>query len=766
MDKKKNYRLHLVESGRRPKDARSYGRTIAKFLKTQKQPLLTSCLLLVAVTLLAGIFMQFPSPSTNTAPQGVTVMSYSAFVGQVRAKNVMAVVIQGHELHGLLVKPFVGNDTFTVASAQHPSANATAEIAAWSDLVSKGYPSQVQAQAHQVHSFQGAKTSLPIHIDPRRFVYTLLPESGDTILMPLLLSNHVVVKTFPAIQLPLWFGPLWKNSLLLLFALLLLTLLHARKTTGATGFTHDPVTRLGKSHLRNVESVKAKNKSQRVSGKPCGNLEPGVTFADVAGINEVRAELEEIVQFLRNPEYFQRLGARIPRGALLVGPPGTGKTLLAKAVAGEAGVPFFTMSASEFVEMYVGLGASRVRNLFKQARESAPCVIFIDELDAVGRKRSMNMMGNDERDQTLNQLLVELDGFDSRKAVIVLAATNRADILDTALLRPGRFDRHIALSLPDRVGREAILLVHTRPTPLHEDVSLERLSRLTTGMSGADLANLVNEAALLAARRNMEQLTNTCFEEALARIQLGVMRPLVMSEADRRIIAFHEGGHALVAYHLPQADTVNHVSILPRGKSLGVTQCTTEEDRYNYSRESLMARIAVGLGGRVAEELTFGPERVTTGAENDFQVVTDLARRMVTRWGMSQQMGVVFADYNSGDMSLNMRRSDSNTTETQAHCLVIDATGRLLFNDRGMRIQHYSSATGMPATRNSSTTMATVIDQEMQRILNEGYVMAQAILSEHYDQLVRLADALMEYEQLGRAQFEALLEDSRKVLRA
>jgi ATP-dependent metalloprotease FtsH len=311
--------------------------------------------------------------------------------------------------------------------------------------------------------------------------------------------------------------------------------------------------------------------------------------------------------------------------------------VLAKAVAGEAGVPFFSLSASEFVEMFVGVGAKRVRDLFDQARQSAPCVIFLDELDAVGRKRSMSVTGNDERDQTLNQLLVELDGFDGRQAIVVLAATNRADILDKALLRPGRFDRHISISLPDRIGREAILKVHTRCTPLHKDVSLERLSRLTTGMSGADLANLVNEAALLAARHDLEHIPQACFEKALARVQLGALRPVVMSEADRRIIAYHEAGHALVAYHLPPADTVNHVSILPRGQSWGVTQFTAEEDRYNYSRETLLVRIAVGLGGRAGEALAFGPEQVTTGAENDLQVATDLARRMVTRWGMSEQ---------------------------------------------------------------------------------------------------------------------------------
>ena len=409
-------------------------------------------------------------------------------------------------------------------------------------------------------------------------------------------------------------------------------------------------------------------------------VEPAVTFADVAGINEVRQELEEIVQFLRAPERFDRLGARIPRGALLVGPPGTGKTLLAKAVACEAGVPFFSMSSSEFVEMFVGVGASRVRDLFAKARQAAPCVVFLDELDAVGRKRSMRVAGNDERDQTLNQLLVELDGFNARQSVVVMAATNRVDILDKALLRPGRFDRQITVSLPDRVGRQAILEIHTRKTPLHEEVSLERLARLTTGMSGADLANLVNEAALCAARQDLEHVNHDCFEDALARVQLGALRPIVMNEREKRIIAFHEGGHALVAYHLHEADTVNRVTILPRGQSLGVTQFTAEEDRYNYSRETLMARIAVGLGGRVAEELTFGPERVTTGAENDLQVVTDLAKRMVTRWGMSEEVGVMFADYraDAGGAGLNMRRIELDDMQIGPRSLVMDVDGNLV----------------------------------------------------------------------------------------
>src|SRR5437588_595739 len=304
----------------------------------------------------------------------------------------------------------------------------------------------------------------------------------------------------------------------------------------------------------------------------------------------------------------------------------------------------------------------------------------------------MRISGNDERDQTLNQLLVELDGFNGHKAVVVLAATNRVDILDKALLRPGRFDRHITVSHPDRARREAILKVHARHTPLHEEVSLERLSRLTTGMSGADLANLVNEAALSAARQNLEKITHDCFEEALARVQLGALRPIVMNETERRIIAYHEGGHALVAHHLPLADTVNRVTILPRGQSLGVTQFTAEEDRYNFSRETLMARIAVGLGGRVAEELTFGPERVTTGAENDLQVVTDLARRMVTRWGMSEQVGVVFSGSQADGIGLNMRRTDIDDLPAKPRSLATDAGGRLVLNDLDVPAQQNTFA--------------------------------------------------------------------------
>src|SRR6266566_1032717 len=476
---------------------------------------------------------------------------------------------------------------------------------------------------------------------------------------------------------------------------------------------------------------------------------PSVTFADIAGIDEVRREVEELVQFLRAPEHFERLGARIPRGALLVGPPGTGKTLLAKAVAGEAGVSFFSMSASEFVEMYVGVGAKRVRDLFLKAREHAPCVIFVDELDAVGRKRTPGLGGSDERDQTLNQLLVELDGFATRQTIVVLAATNRADILDPALLRPGRFDRHISVSLPDRTGRQAILRVHTRHTPLHEEVSLEGLARQTTGMSGADLANLVNEAALCAARHNLECITSACFEEALARVLLGPQRPIVLSETERRVIAFHEAGHALVAHHLPETDRVSHVTILPRGKTLGVTQFVAEEDRYNHSRERLMARLAVGLGGRAAEELAFGPDRVTTGAENDFQVVTGLARKMVTRWGMSERVGVMFVEGRASAAGPGLRYHNGDALSTRSRTLAVNVDGQLLLNGGDLPARRHRFGTpDAAASEASSASLATLIDQEVQRLLSEGYQMAKTVLSEHDDQLDRLALALMEREQL------------------
>jgi ATP-dependent metalloprotease FtsH len=749
-------------------------RTIARYLKTHIQVFLAGGLVLVLIVLLFGVFSNFQSPVLNAPPTGEKVITYSSFLAQVKAGNMLGVTIRGNDLNGLLVSPL----SQQVAGQPTSTANQRAQdFTAFSRYVGGG---SIWATSSQTST-----------IDTSRLVYARLPATGDATLVPLLVSNHVQITTLPPPQTPIWLSILWRIVPLLFVVLIIGFMLAPRSHGRSMRGLDERFSQMGKSKARLFEkgnvSQEQKNTTESKSTPHLSNapgkvkttsptafsakktgatapvhIEAPVTFADVAGIDEVREELEEIVQFLRSSERYEKLGAKIPRGALLVGPPGTGKTLLARAVAGEAGVPFYSMSASEFVEMFVGVGASRVRDLFAKARQSAPCVVFIDEIDAVGRRRSVKAMGNDERDQTLNQLLVELDGFDARQqAIVVLAATNRVDILDKALLRPGRFDRHITVSLPDRVGREAILRVHTRKTPLHEEISLERLARLTTGMSGADLANLVNEAALFAARRNLEQLDHECFEDALARVQLGALRPIVMNERERRIIAYHEGGHALVAYHQPEADTVNRVTILPRGQSLGVTQFTAEEDRYNYSRQTLMARIAVGLGGRVAEVLTFGAERVTTGAENDLQVITDIARNMVTRWGMSDQVGTVFADYraDAGGVGLNMRRIDNDAIPSYSHALVADADGRLTLSRQELPPRYYaSSAFASGAPKASSLMMANTIDAEVQRILNEGYAIARAILQEHYDQLTKLADSLLEHEQLDRKQFEALMQ--------
>src|SRR5258707_38851 len=671
------------------------GKKCAKYLVTHKQSLLAVILLTGLVALLFGVSSQLQVPSTNAPPSGTTAVDYSTLVTQVKAGNVVAVTIRGNEVNGLLAQPLQQVQAGTSARATITPNQRAADFAALSRFVGAG---SVWANLPPASA-----------IDPSRLIYTRIPAGGDAALTSVLLSNDVIVNTLPVQQTPAWLSLLWRFAPFVLLVLIFALILTPRNSGRSTRALDERISQIGKSRARRFERAKEGPAPSRAPEKSANAtrpvnpptaaarkpLEPVVTFADVAGIDEVRAELEEIVQFLRNPDRYDRLGARIPRGALLVGPPGTGKTLLAKAVAGEAGVPFFSMSASEFVEMFVGVGASRVRDLFNQARQSAPCVTFLDEIDR----------------------------FNMRRAVVVMAATNRADILDKALLRPGRFDRHITVSLPDRVGRQAILAVHSRRTPLHEDVSLERLARLTTGMSGADLANLVNEAALGAARRDLEHVTHECFEEALVRVQLGALRPIVMSEAEKRIIAHHEGGHALVAYHLPQADTVNRVTILPRGQSLGVTQFIAEEDRYNYSRETLMARITFGLGGRAAEELTFGPERVTNGAENDLQVVTDLARRMVTRWGMSEQVGVVFADYQaeSAGAGLNMRRIEQDEVPTNAHSLIADSSGRLRINGADLPVRQHSFAMLAPgANRASSATMATIIDNEVQRILTEG----------------------------------------------
>ncbi|HEY1348289.1 MAG TPA: ATP-dependent zinc metalloprotease FtsH, partial [Ktedonobacteraceae bacterium] len=739
---------------------------VITFLKSQRGVLASGFLVIAMVLLLFGIAGQFQGPSTEDVPGGETAINYSAFLYQIHTGNVLAVTIRGDQINALLLLPLAHTaaQTATLSAAQR-----TAQVEAW---------------AHYASSLTSSATwnSPTPTIDPARMIYTTVPATGSDQLIPLLMSKHVAVTTQAVEQTPAWVGLVWKFAPLLFLLVLVVMVLRPRKQARLPQNVNEQIAQFTRKRVRRFESgaasqtsregnrkqagrVGASGSAQRSAFTPAGaarplKLDPPTTFADVAGIDEVRVELEEIVQFLRSPEKFDRLGARIPRGALLVGPPGTGKTLLARAVAGEAGVPFFSISASEFVEMFVGVGASRVRDLFNQARQVAPAVVFIDEIDAVGRKRAMKAMGNEERDQTLNQLLVEMDGFNASHAVVVLAATNRVDILDKALLRPGRFDRHITVSLPDRIGRQAILQIHTAKVPLHPEVSLERLARLTTAMSGADLANLVNEAALCAARKDLESVDHDCFEDALARVQLGALRPLVMTEAERRIIAYHEGGHALVAYHLKDADTVNRVTILPRGQSLGVTQFVAEEDRYNYSREMLMAKIAVGLGGRVAEELTLGHEQVTTGAENDFQVVTGLAKRMVTRWGMSDAVGVIFAAYDETGAGLNMSRVELPARDSySARTLVLDASGCAVPNGQFRATRTLASSLPAPLVGSATSPgLATVVDREVKRLVDQGCDMARSILQEHVDQLQRLAAALMEHEQIDRAAFEALMQ--------
>jgi len=448
-----------------------------------------------------------------------------------------------------------------------------------------------------------------------------------------------------------------------------------------------------------------------------------VTFADVAGIDEAKEELEEIIQFLRDPKRFTRLGGRIPKGVLLVGSPGTGKTLLARAIAGEAGVPFFSISGSDFVEMFVGVGASRVRDLFVQGKKHAPCIIFIDEIDAVGRHRGAGLGGgHDEREQTLNQLLVEMDGFEANEGVILVAATNRPDVLDPALLRPGRFDRRVVVPRPDVKGREGILRVHTRKVPLSDDVQLDRLSRATPGFSGADLENLVNEAALLAARRNKEKVEQGDFELAKDKVMMGAeRRSMVMSMEERRNTAYHEAGHALVGMLLPGADPVHKVTIIPRGMALGVTQQLPVDDRYTYSREYLMTRLSMMFGGRAAEELIFG--HMTTGAGDDIEKATELSRKMVCEWGMSKELG---------PMTFGKR-------EEQV----------FLGRDIGHQ-KDYSEHT------------AVEIDREVRRIIEEAYQQARSLLSEHIKVLHAVAEQLLEKEVLDGSEVAEILKAYRE----
>jgi len=449
-----------------------------------------------------------------------------------------------------------------------------------------------------------------------------------------------------------------------------------------------------------------------------------VTFEDVAGIDEAKEDLEEIVEFLRDPQKFQRLGGRIPRGVLLVGPPGTGKTLTARAVAGEANVPFFTISGSDFVEMFVGVGASRVRDMFEQAKKNAPCIIFIDEIDAVGRHRGAGLGGgNDEREQTLNQLLVEMDGFEANEGVIIIAATNRPDVLDPALLRPGRFDRQIVVPNPDLSGREKILKVHVRKVPLAPDVDLKIIARGTPGFSGADLANLVNEAALLAARRNKRIVTHQEFEDAKDKVMMGAERKsMAMSEEEKKLTAYHEAGHAIVGLFVPAGIPVHKATIIPRGRALGMVKFLPEGDRYSMKYKEFTSQLAVAMGGRVAEELTFGKENITSGAQGDIQQATKMARTMVTQLGYSDELGLVAYGDNQEEVFLGM---------------------------------------SMGKQQNISEDTAQKIDTEVKRLVHEGYVTARDIITERHDQFVTLAEALLEYETLTGDEIKDLLDGKR-----
>ncbi|MEK7772490.1 MAG: ATP-dependent zinc metalloprotease FtsH, partial [Pseudomonadota bacterium] len=444
-----------------------------------------------------------------------------------------------------------------------------------------------------------------------------------------------------------------------------------------------------------------------------------VTFGDVAGCEEAKEEVAELVEFLRDPTKFQKLGGRIPRGVLMVGSPGTGKTLLARAIAGEAGVPFFSISGSDFVEMFVGVGASRVRDMFEQAKKHAPCIIFIDEIDAVGRQRGAGLGGgNDEREQTLNQLLVEMDGFEGAMGVIVIAATNRPDVLDPALLRPGRFDRQVTVPLPDIRGREQILHVHMRKVPLSPDVKADILARGTPGMSGADLANLVNEAALFAARSNKRLVDMEDFERAKDKIFMGAeRRSMVMPEHERRNTAYHESGHAVVAQLLPKTDPVHKVTIIPRGRALGVTMQLPTEDRFSMEREEILQRISVMFGGRIAEEVFM--KQMTTGASNDFERATDLARQMVTQWGMSDKLGPMVYGENEGEVFL----------------------GRSVTTHKNM----------------SEATMQKV-DAEVRRIVDEQYAIARKLIEANKDKIEAMTQALLEWETIDSDQIKDIME--------
>jgi cell division protease FtsH len=617
--------------------------------------------LLLLLFNVALVRLLFPTDPIATVP-------YTFFRAQVVARNVEAVYSRGVSLTGRFVRPVTWPDTTSTAAEAAPGRR------------------------------QRRRTVDP---QPVTNFATEVPTFADEGLERLLLDHGVEISAEPIQR-----GSFWQSVLFSFAPTLLLIGLYVwfirRATRGGFGG-------LGGGIAGGLGRSTAKRADTTVEGR--------VTFEDVAGIDEAENELVEVVDFLRDPQKYTRLGGTAPKGVLLVGSPGTGKTLLARAVAGEAGVPFFSMSASEFVEMVVGVGAARVRDLFKQAREQAPAIIFIDELDSIGRARGnfSGFGGTSEHEQTLNQILTEMDGFSSREGIIVLAATNQPDVLDRALLRPGRFDRRVVVNPPDKTGREAILKVHTRNVPLAPDVTLAELAAATPGLSGADLRNLVNEAALLAARRERDHVTQKDFLDALEKIVLGPERPLVLSRADRERIAYHEGGHAILGLVVPGADPVHRVTIVPRGQALGVTYQRPDADRYNYPEQYLRARIVGMLGGRAAEEVVYGTR--TTGAENDIEQATNLARGMVTRWGMSERLGMV---------------------------QLAPAGNRFL------------GGAPSSAPREISEATAQVVDEEVRRIIAECHDDALRLLAVHRPALDALAIALLERETLDEREILAV----------
>ena len=573
---------------------------------------------------------------------------------------------------------------------QNPSSGQPANELAYSDFVAEVEAQQIDEVLIDGRTLRGESKS-------GRVITSVMPEGTD--IVAVLDKNDVRIVASPDDSgMPSFFSILLSWFPMLLFIGIWIFFMRQMQggSRGAMGF--------GKSRAKLLTEHQGR-----------------VTFEDVAGIDEAKTELEEVVEFLKDPGKFQRLGGKIPKGVLLVGPPGTGKTLLARAIAGEANVPFFTISGSDFVEMFVGVGASRVRDMFEQGKKNAPCIIFIDEIDAVGRHRGAGLGGgNDEREQTLNQMLVEMDGFEANEGVILIAATNRPDVLDPALLRPGRFDRQVVVPNPDVMGREKILKVHMRKTPLADGVEPRVIARGTPGFSGADLANLVNEAALLAARKGRRTVSMAEFEEAKDKVMLGSeRRSMVMTDEEKRLTAYHEAGHAVVALHCPASDPIHKATIIPRGRALGMVMRLPEGDRISLARDKIYADLRVACGGRIAEELIFGDDKVTTGASSDIRMATDMARRMVTEWGMSDKLG--FLAYSADEQEVFLGRSVSQQ-------------------------------------KNMADSTASIIDSEVRRIVDEAYDAATKILKKNNVELERLAQGLLEYETLDGEEIKIIVE--------